>query len=238
VECARCHGRARIIVQHEPAKAGAPAKAGGAATAAAPAPSAATPPTPALIPCPDCSGKGSLECEQCEGAGRMLQRKTTTWRRRPSSLSANDDLPALDERWLHNTCKALPVYQEQQQGDIRPEWRLVPELAGLITKAQNEAGADTRIALSEVQIAFIPLTEIVFDLGELRPPAPAPAKGGKAKPGRATDTGLYRWYIYGFEKQLPKDWRFLNWDRVLMLIFLALAVLMLALVLLPLLLLR
>ena len=54
----------------------------------------------------------------------------------------------------------------------------------------------------------------------------AKPKGAKAKPARASDAGLYRWYIYGFEKQLPKDWRFLNWDRVLML----------ALVLLPLLL--
>ena len=89
-----------------------------------------------------------------------------------------------------------------------------------------------------MSIAFIPITEIVFDLGETRAPAPAPAKGGKAKPARAPDTGLYRWHIYGFEKQLPKDWRFLNWDRVLMLIFFAIAVLMLALVLLPLLLRR
>ena len=217
VACARCQGRARIMVQREPAKAGATAKSAGAATATASAPPQST---PALIPCPDCSGVGSLECERCEGAGRLLQRKTTTWRRRPASLSANDDLPALDERWLHNTCKALPVYQEQQQGDVRPEWKLVPELAALIAKAQNDAGADTRIALSEVAIAFIPITEIVFDLGETRAPAPAPAKGGKAKPARAADTGLYRWHIYGFEKQLPKDWRFLNWDRVLMLIFL------------------
>jgi hypothetical protein len=229
VACARCQGRARIIVQREPAKAGAKSAGAAAATASAPAQT-----TPALIPCPDCSGVGSLECDRCEGAGRLLQRKTTTWRRRPATLSANDDLPALDERWLHSACKALPVYQEQQQGDVRPEWRLVPELAALITKAQNDAGPDTRIALSEVQIAFIPITEIVFDLGETRPPPPAPPKGGKAKPARAADTGLYRWHIYGFEKQLPKDWRFLNWDRVLMLIFLALALVLLALVLLPL----
>ena len=235
VACARCQGRARIIVQREPAKAGAAAKPAGAATAAASTPAQST---PTLIPCPDCSGVGSLECERCEGVGRLLQRKTTAWRRRPASLSANDDLPALDERWLHNTCKALTVYQEQQLGDVRPEWKLVPELAALITKAQNDAGTDTRIALSEVAIAFIPITEIVLDLGEARAPAAPPAKGGKAKPARGADTGLYRWHIYGFEKQLPKDWRFLNWDRVLMLIFLALTVLMLALVLLPLLLRR
>lgn len=232
VACARCQGRARIIVQHAPAKAGATARSDDAIAATT---SASAQAAPTLVPCPDCSGVGSLECERCEGVGRLLQRKTTTWRRRPASLSANDDLPALDERWLHATCKALPVYQEQQQGDIRPEWKQVPELAALIAKAQTEAGTDTRIALSEVSIAFIPITEIVLDLGETRPPAPAPAKGGQAKPGRAADTGLYRWHIYGFEKQLPKDWRFLNWDRVLMLIFLAIAVLLLALVLLALL---
>jgi hypothetical protein len=232
VTCPRCQGRARILVQREPAKAGAATKSGGAATATA---NATGPAAPSLVPCPDCSGAGSLECERCDGAGRLVQHKTTTWQRRPASLTANDDLPALDERWLHRSCKALPVYQEQQPGDTRPEWKLVPELAELLAKAQSEAGPDTRIALSEVSIAFIPITEIVFDLGELRP-APAPAKGGKAKPPRASDTGLYRWHIYGFEKQLPKDWRFLNWDRVLMLIFLLAAVLLLALILLPLLL--
>jgi hypothetical protein len=232
VACARCQGRARIIVQREPARAGSPAKPGAATSTTASAPAQAT---PALIPCPDCSGVGSVECDRCEGAGRLLQRKTTTWRRRPATLSANDDLPALDERWLHSACKAVPVYHEQQQGDVRPEWKLVPELAALITKAQNEAGADTRIALSEVQITFIPITEIIFDLDET-PPAPAPAKGAKAKPARAADAGLYRWYIYGFEKQLPKDWRFLNWDRVLMLIAMAFGLVMLSLVLMPLLL--
>jgi hypothetical protein len=134
----------------------------------------------------------------------------------------------------------VQVYQEQQQGDVRPEWKLVPELAGLIAKAQSEAGADTRIALSEVSISFIPITEIVFDLGETPAPAaqaPAPAtKAKKSKPARAADAGLYRWHIYGFEKQLPKDWRFLNWDRVLMLIALCTTLALLALVvLLPLL---
>src|SRR4029078_12947885 len=128
--------------------------------AAAATPSASAQSTPALIPCPDCSGVGSLGGARCEGAGRLFQRKTPTWRRRPATLRANDDLPALDERWLHSACKALPVYQEQHQGDGRPEWKLVPELASLLTKAQNQAGADTRIALSEVQIAFIPITEI------------------------------------------------------------------------------
>jgi hypothetical protein len=91
----------------------------------------------------------------------------------------------------------------------------------MIAATQSKLDADTRIALSEVAISFIPVTEIVFDLGAAPAPAPPqPAKkGGKATPPRAPDAGLYRWHIYGFEKRLPKDWRFLNWDRVLLLSF-------------------
>ena len=86
---------------------------------------------------------------------------------------------------------------------------------------ETSAGPDTRIALSEVVIAFIPITEIIFDLGELPPPAPQPpAKNGKpAKHSSANDSGLYSWHIYGFERKLPRDWRFLNWHTVLMYIF-------------------
>jgi eukaryotic-like serine/threonine-protein kinase len=99
----------------------------------------------------------------------------------------------------------------------------VPELAELIGIAQKNADANTKVALSEVSIAFIPVTEIIFDLGDTPAPAAQPAakpgKGSKTKPARAADSGLYSWHIYGFERQLPKDWRFLNWDRVLMYIF-------------------
>ncbi len=224
VACPRCQGRARIaVVRETPRPGGAPAKAGGVATAtAAPAPPlVGLPPTaPAVIPCPDCSGTGSHECERCEGAGRLVQRKTTTWRRRPATFTAGDDLPRVDERWLHRSCQLTTVYQEQQIGAVRPEWQLVPDLAELIARAQSEAGPDTRIALSEVSIAFVPITELIFDLGDA--PAPAtqpPGKSRKPKQLRRSDAGLYRWHIYGFERQLPKDWRFLNWDRMLMLIF-------------------
>jgi len=106
---------------------------------------------------------------------------------------------------------------------VRAEWKLVPGLAELLAKAQTGAGPDTRIALSEVAIAFIPITEIIFDLGELpaAPAAPAaPAKNGKAaKQKRSAESGLYSWHIYGFERRLPRDWRFLNWDAVLMYVF-------------------
>lgn len=229
VPCPSCQGRARIIVNREtpkPAPAAVPAKGGGAA----PAPATVTPATPTLVPCPDCSGTGGLQCERCEGVGRLVQRKTTSWRRRPASFSSNDDLPRIDERWLQRTCQLTRIYQEQQAGDMRAEWKLVPGLSDLVARAQRDADANTRIALSEVTISFIPVTEIVFDLGDTRArSAKQAAKGGKGKPGHASDAGLYSWHIFGFERQLPKDWRFLNWDRVLMLLCAAALVVLLAL---------
>lgn len=228
--CPRCKGQARVLVNRDslkPSQAGAKAPAakpgGSAAATATAAPPALTPQV--LVPCPDCAGTGSRKCEHCDGVGRLVQRKTTTWRRWPATLTGNDDLPPIDESWLQRTCKLTSVYQEQQLGDVRPEWKLVPELAALITKAQSKLGADTRIALSELSIAFIPVTEIIFDLGEQKPAAP-PAQGGKPAKPRHADSGLYSWYIYGFERQLPRDWRFLAWERVLMYIFGALLVLL------------
>jgi eukaryotic-like serine/threonine-protein kinase len=222
IRCPRCQGRARIEVARESPKPDPqPIKgAAGAATATATAPAA-----PTVIPCPECSGSGSLECERCEGAGRLMQHMTTSWRRWPSGFSANDNLPRIDERWLHRVCQPTKVYQEQLAGDVRPEWKLVPALAALVEQAQAGADANTRIALSEVSIAFIPVTEILFDLGEV-PAAKAakPPRRGKAASPRA-DAGLFSWHIYGFERQLPRDWRFLNWDRVMLLVFAALFVL-------------
>jgi eukaryotic-like serine/threonine-protein kinase len=225
VPCPRCGGRARIIVRRdspghdaEPAKGGLARRGSGAAVATAPAPAVADAPpaAPTLVSCPDCEGTGSLPCERCEGAGRLVERKTTAWRRKPATFRANDDLPRIDERWLFRSCQPTKIYQEQKVGDVRPEWKLVPSLAELIGQAQRGADADTRIALSEVTIAFIPITEIVFDLGDTKAP---PAQNGQGKPARTADTGLYSWHIFGFERQIPKDWRFVNWDRVLMLVF-------------------
>jgi hypothetical protein len=101
----------------------------------------------------------------------------------------------------------------------------------MIAGAERKLDQDTRIALSDVAISFIPVTEIVFDLGGAAPPAPPapPKKGGKTPPAHATGAGLYRWHIYGFEKRLPKDWRFLNWDRVMLTVMVCALVIAIAL---------
>jgi eukaryotic-like serine/threonine-protein kinase len=210
--CPRCQGKQRISA---PAEANAPSiggagrgRGGAAATATAPAPAG-----PALIPCPECSGTGGLPCRRCDSAGRLLQKKTTNWRRHPATFKGNDDLPQVDEQWLLRTCQAVEIYREEHKGGFREEWRLVPALTELISRARGTANENTRVILSEVVLTFIPVTEIMFDLGDPPPSRPAPAKG-KASPPKSPDNDLYCWHIYGFENRLPKDWRFLNWARV------------------------
>jgi len=245
--CPRCKGGGRVVVARSSPGAGASGRgarraaattvSGGVKAAAAPAAGAAggqaealTAGATALVPCPDCQGTGGLKCEQCDGVGRLMQHKTVKWQRRATELKDNDDLPRVDEQWLHRVCKARDVYRERQQGGFRPEWSLVPGLDELVKSAEKRLDQNTRVAMSEVSIAFIPVTEIVFDLGDVRqkPSLKPAAQRGQSPP--AADAGLYRWHIYGFERRLPKDWRFLNWDRVAALILAGVVVLLIILI--------
>jgi hypothetical protein len=222
--CPRCHGKQRVLV---PRQLSAPPATASAATAAAtfpnesvgearssarrsgsntaqvdePPTSAPPPPAPrteqVLVPCPECAGRGGITCARCEGVGRLVQRKTFRWHRQADLLRTQDDRLALDENWLQRTCKAEVIYTERQAGGFRPEWSAISTLAPTLAQAQQRADADTRIVLSELTISFIPVTDILFDLG---------------KPG---DDGLYKLTIYGFENIIPADWRFLNWERVI-----------------------
>jgi hypothetical protein len=157
----------------------------------------------------------------------MLQHKSTSWSRRASSMEAQDDLPRVDEHWLRQNCQAREVYCEQQRDGFRPEWQHVPPLSELLSRVQSGMGGDTRVVLSEVQISFIPVTEIVFDLGHTPEPDASQPAGKRRNQPRRPDADLYSWYIYGFERRLPGDWRFLNWDRVLFYLMLCLSVLLL-----------
>jgi hypothetical protein len=149
-----------------------------------------------LVPCPDCNGRGGIDCPRCAGVRRLVQRQSFRWSRQAQLLQSQDDLPALDENWLARTCKSEVIYSQRQSGGLRPEWALIPNLAPLVQQVQSRLDDTTRIALSELTVSFIPVTDIVFDLG---------------KPG---EEGLYKLAIYGFENLIPPDWRFFNWERV------------------------
>jgi serine/threonine protein kinase len=238
--CPRCKGERRILAAREPQDARKPA--GGSRTTAAITASSATAP-PVLIPCPECSGAGGIRCAACDGVGRMIEKKTTTWSREAGEFVAHDDLANTDEKWLTQMCRQTEVYSERKQGGLRPEWQGVPALAALIKEAEVDLDqTKTRIVLSEVSISFIPVAEIVFDIGDspqtstnsnnTNTASNSKAKNGKQPPPNAGN--VYSWRIYGFERRLPSDWRFLNWERVWIVILgcaLAIAVLLLVLAL-------
>ncbi len=222
-KCPRCKGQGRIAApppepKHtEPARPADPTKPGDSAAPAGPprqSPpqqmAALTRKPDTLIPCPECSGTGGPTCERCTGVGRLVERKTTMWRRTMSSLEAHDDLPEVDERWLQRMCASREIYREQSRKEVRPEWKQVPRLADLIVEAQNKLDENTRIALVEASISFIPVTELVFDLGQRPKTAATRAADGTLV---ANDMPTYTWRIFGFEKQMQTDWRLLNWDR-------------------------
>ncbi len=213
--CPRCKGQGRVkrAVTNSPPPPPATDKPPEDAAPGDKATAVAVPAkkTTSLVPCPECGGAGGIRCERCDGVGRLLEKKTTTWRRWAETFGGYDDLPNLDEQWLRKNCQMAEVYRERQLKDVRPEWLQVPELKALIETMQARWDADTRIALSEVSVSFIPITEIVFDLGDEPVASDPDAEDTDAAP----QPTLYSWYIYGFENKLPNDWRFLNWDRVL-----------------------
>lgn len=215
--CPTCEGRGRVVrekIAPPPTQDEMRRKASS---------SAETPPLstgPTLVPCPACKGSGGLLCDQCKGIGRMLQHSVTVWSRSVAHFEADDDLPSVDEAWLRRNCVAQEIYREQQRASLRAEWQKVPELADILKQAQAKTSGDTRIALSELQISFIPITEVMFDLGDVRQTADPHSTQSTSKNPKSSK---YTWYIYGFENLLPGDWSLLNWDRVAFLISLTLA---------------
>jgi serine/threonine protein kinase len=146
-----------------------------------------------VVPCSACSGRGSLPCKRCESFGRLVQRKVMEWSRRVVKDSSQNDLPDVDEAWLHRTCKAELVYRNRVQR-IPPEWLQISEVKEMIELQQKQLDKDSQIVMAELQINFIPLTEIKLDLGN--------------------PEVEYRLAIYGFENLIPPDWRFLHWERI------------------------
>lgn len=189
IVCAECRGKRRVYITRSAAM---PA---GVASAEASTPAATA--AQILAPCPACDGRGGTTCERCAGSGRLIQRQVFDWRRRTQTFAGQDDHPALDIAWLRRSCTPEEIYTRRQANGVRPEWSLVPPLADLVAQAQAALDDHTRIIFAEVVIHMIPVTDVVFDLGQ---------------PNKA---GLYRLTIYGFENRIPPDWRFLDWERVI-----------------------
>lgn len=206
--CPRCNGSRRVPASADSGLPGDPMPGAPATVAASASASVQVAAPPRLIPCPDCQGSGGLHCKRCDGTSRLIVHKTIRWHRRAVTMTEHDDLPKVDEQWLQQRCKKRTIYCEQAQGGFRSEWRLVPGIQMMIGEAEKRLDANTRVVLSEVTVHFIPVTEIVFDLNERT------VAGGVGGGEPSREPPLHRWYICGFEKLLPDDRRFLNWDRL------------------------
>ncbi len=199
--CTTCKGARRITVAEQPAAQQTDSETG---NASAGSPSVIR---QRVVPCPACNGRGSLPCKRCESFGRLVQRKIMEWSRRVVKDSVHNDLPDVDEAWLHRTCKAELVYRNRVQR-IPPEWLQISEVKEMIELQQKQLDKDSQIVMAELQINFIPLTEVKLDLGN--------------------PEVEYRLAIYGFENLIPPDWRFLHWERIA---FMSLTVVLTALLL-------
>lgn len=200
IMCSMCKGTRRVIVTEQPEStvagqpAGSPASPAGQ-PAGSPGGAGASPVArQRVIACPQCNGRGSLPCKRCASFGRVVQRKLIEWSRRVVRDEAQNDLPEVDEAWLRRTCKAELVYKHRVIGHIPPEWLKITEVKAMIDRQRQALDNDSRIVMAELQIHFIPLTEIEFDLGRQQ---------------------SYRLAIYGFENLIPPDWRLLHWERIL-----------------------
>lgn len=211
--CKRCKGKQRVYVTRpvevppvEPASRQSGQQAAAITSATNPAvamtSTTAVPRTErVLVPCPECAGHGGFTCERCQGTGRLVQRRVFTWQRRPANWFDHDELLEVDGQWLLDTCEMKEIYRERVSAACRPEWLQVPILADMVQEAQKGTDANTRIVLSEVAIGFIPISRVLFDLGQT--------------PEEPQEADLYHLTIYGFEHIIPPDWRFLNWERVI-----------------------
>jgi serine/threonine protein kinase len=215
--CPRCKGQQRI---YETRKVPPPAEPPPAPTMPDQQPDPTMPPTQqaastrarerveqVLVPCPECEGSGGLTCEHCDGVGRMQQQRAFSWQRTPYTIEARDDLPGVDDKWLRRTCTWHDIYTERLSSNghtnanpFRAEWEQIPQVQTMLKQARSALDDNARIVLSELTISFLPVSDVVFDLGNLR--------------DEHDEARIYRLSIYGFENAIPPDWRFLNWERV------------------------
>lgn len=194
--CPECKGKQRVVVTGSAERA--PVSRAIAGTMA----TADVGPEQHLIPCPTCEGRGGLHCAHCDGLGRILQRKLFRWKRQRGTFRDSDELPQRQDQWLLRTCEPREIYCERATNGVRAEWQLVPALAAMLEESQEMTNDDKRIVLSEAAVSFIPVSDVVFDMGN----------------ARKNDANLHSLSIYGFEKRIPADWRFLNWDRIVLIV--------------------
>jgi eukaryotic-like serine/threonine-protein kinase len=157
--------------------------------------------------CTTCNGKTVVTCSQCRGSGQLFQQQRMDWRRQPTQFFDQDDSQYAEPQWITQHCSHRTIYRLQEHHGIRPEWKLIPRVERLIAQMAAYQNSDSRIVLSELTIAVIPVSEFIFDLGET---------GNWLQPTTTTEPTQYRWAVYGFERILPPHRQFLDWQRIIL----------------------
>ncbi len=157
--------------------------------------------------CTTCNGKTIVTCSQCRGSGQLFQQQRMDWRRQPTQFFDQDDSNYAEQQWIAQHCTPRTIYRLQEHHGIRPEWKLIPKVERLIAQMATYQNSDSRIVLSELTIAVIPVSEFVFDLG---------ATDNWLRPTTTTEPTQYRWAVYGFERILPPNRQFLDWQRIIL----------------------
>jgi serine/threonine protein kinase len=157
--------------------------------------------------CTRCQGKTYITCRECRGSGQLFQQQRMDWRRQPTQFFDQDDSNYAEQQWITQHCTPRTIYRLQEHHGIRPEWKLIPKVERLIAQMATYQNSDSRIVLSELTIAVIPVSEFVFDLGET---------GNWLRPTTTTEPTQYRWAVYGFEQILPPHRQFLDWQRIIL----------------------
>lgn len=161
--------------------------------------------------CVTCNGTGQITCDECNGSGTVRQQQVIYWRRQRIFYHNQDDTNGVNAIWIKQECAPVEVYRAQELLGMRPEWKMIPQLAHLIDEARSQHLGDSRVVQSEVVIRAIPITDFTFEVGEAhrwQPPFVTNV---------TNETMVHRWALVGFENKLPPNRRWLDW-RIITLI--------------------
>ncbi|MEY3990712.1 MAG: hypothetical protein RI985_1793, partial [Chloroflexota bacterium] len=164
--------------------------------------------------CVTCNGTGQITCDACNGSGTVRQQQVIYWRRQRILYQNQDDTNGINTAWITQECAPVEVYRAQELMGMRPEWKMIPQLAHLIDEARSQHLGDSRVVQSEVVISAIPVTDFTFEVGEAHRWQPPFAKN------TSNETMVHRWALVGFENKLPPNRRWLDW-RIITLISLS-----------------
>ncbi|MFZ9857839.1 MAG: protein kinase domain-containing protein [Roseiflexaceae bacterium] len=158
--------------------------------------------------CGACNGTGQITCDECNGSGTVRQQQVIYWRRQRIFYHNHDDTHGINPRWINQECTPVEVYRAQEIMGMRPEWKMIPQLAHLIDEARSQHLGDSRVVQSEVVISAIPITDFTFEVGE--------AHRWKAPfiTHTPSETMVHRWSLIGFENKLPPNRRWLDWRMI------------------------